>query len=162
MRPRAPIRSARNMSSAATMLPHESCHIMPCVDEAPAEFCKGLFDAPCIRRSRVQRLYEEKLKVTLGAPPQPPSPVMEASETAELLNSAETTNVAQKAAGAATGAISRDMPVSLDDYKTENRKLREQLALAELRSTEMSAKVWPGAPCMQRVPHSLDSPHLPF
>lgn len=88
----------------------------------------------------LQKLFEEKLKVTLGAPPQPPSPVLEASETAEL-NSADTSSAAYKLGGAATGAISRDMPVSLDDYKTECRKLREKLALAELRSTEMSAQV---------------------
>lgn len=97
--------------------------------------------ADYFNRKENPRLHEEKLKVTLGAPPQPPSPVLEASETAELLNSSDTSNIAHKTAGGATGAISRDMPVSLDDYKTENRKLREQLALAELRSTEMSAKV---------------------
>eukprot|EP00892_Ulva_mutabilis_P010410 jgi/Ulvmu1/7741/UM039_0049.1 len=97
--------------------------------------------ADYFNRKENPKLFEEKLKVTLGAPAQPPSPVMEASETAEL-NSADTSSAAYKLGGAAaTGAISRDMPESLSDYKTENRKLREQLALAELRSTEMSAQV---------------------
>jgi hypothetical protein len=96
-----------------------------------------------------QKLHEEKLRVTLEAPPQPPSPVPEASETAEL-NSADATSfgghTSRNATPAAGGnAINKGMePATVDEYRSENRKLREQLALAELRSSEMTAKV--GAP----------------
>lgn len=99
----------------------------------------------------LQKLFEEKLRVTLEAPPQPPSPVPEASETAEL-NSADATGALggysaarSTTPAAAGGALGKGVePASVDEYRAENRKLREQLALAELRSSEMTAKV--GAP----------------
>jgi hypothetical protein len=83
--------------------------------------------------------------VTLEAPPQPPSPVPEASETAEL-NSADATHAGLPAGGttynsrsaanpSAAGALGggsaaggRAEPTTVDEYRAENRKLREQLA----------------------------------
>lgn len=91
----------------------------------------------------MQKLYEEKLRVTLEAPPQPPSPVPEASETAEL-NSADVTignSLAQPRSTtpshAPSGPLGKGVePATVEEYRAENRKLREQLALAEMRSIE--------------------------
>ena len=56
--------------------------------------------------SGVQRLVEEKLKVTLERPPAPPSPVPEASETTEFAQASPTTRGLTAAGNTGTSAAS--------------------------------------------------------
>jgi hypothetical protein len=100
----------------------------------------------------MQKLVEEKLKVMLEAPPAPPSPVPEASETAELTNSsptamARTAGLSSAAAGTNAGASKlAGGAASGSDLVAENRQLREKLAMMELKSSETAAgKVGPAA-----------------
>lgn len=107
----------------------------------------------------MQKLVEEKLKVTLERPPAPPSPVPEASETTEF--AAASPNAAARsfatsaaAGGGAAGAGAASNVVS------ENRLLREKLALAELRDQEHAAAAKVGKPPKASAQEQITLLHL--
>lgn len=96
----------------------------------------------------------------LEAPPAPPSPVPEMSETAELTNASPTavarsaglpsSNAVGSHAGRATGSGS--VSSMGQDLAAENRQLREKLAMMELKSSEMGAgKVGPAPGLAQQI-----------
>lgn len=105
------------------------------------------------RALSMQRLVEEKLKVTLESPPAPPSPVQEASETTEFAAASPT--VMPRSSPAASGATA-----AAGDVYAENRQLREKLAMVELRDQESVAALKVGSKSRGKAAEQISLLHL--